>query len=393
MTAATVDEPSGEAAWAREAAGAPDAEGPPDCTVRELDLGVGPPLLVRESTLLQDEAGAVIWDAALVLSHCLAHAHATGRCPVAGRVVVDLGSGTGAAGLAAAALGCARHVVLTDLPHLVPYMRENIAANRLGAACSAAALDWNSGPQLSALQASLPLPLPLPRHSPGAAPSTASSSAVAATAHGTPPPGHPGPPAPRPLLLLSSDCVYTRPARTALFGALRALLTGAGLGAKTGEAVGAELGAAAAGQAAAAAWEGKVGESKTGLAGKVEAAGQVGQAGEAQGGGDGVSSAAGGCGAAEGAEGEQHACCRCLHAAGGGRDSGVSGGGPWGSDTGPLALLSYEDRPGVEELPALLAEHGMEAEELTPAQLHPDWCSPDIHVLCVRMSGTRRAGP
>ncbi|KAG2483730.1 hypothetical protein HYH03_017448 [Edaphochlamys debaryana] len=388
MAAATVDEPSGEAAWARQAAGTPY------CTVRELDLGVGPPLRVRESTLLQDEAGAVIWDAALVLSHCLAHAHASGRCPVAGRVVVDLGSGTGAAGLAAAALGCARHVVLMDLPHLVPYMRENIAANRLGAACSAAALDWNSGPQLSALQASLPLPLPLPRHSPGAAPSTASSSAVAATAHGTPPPGHPGPPAPRPLLLLSSDCVYTRPARTALFGALRALLTGAGLGAETGEAVGAELGAAEAVQAAAEAGEGKVGEAQTGLAGQGEAAGQ---AGEAQGDGDGVSSAAGGCGAAEGAEGERHACCRCLHAAGGGGradgSGGASGGGPWGAGTGPLALLSYEDRPGVEELPALLREHGMQAEELTPAQLHPDWCSPDIHVLCVRMSGTRRAGP
>jgi len=48
-------------------------------------------------------------------------------------------------GLAAAALGAAR-VVLTDLPHLVPRIAANAAANGLaGPALAVVALDWTAG--------------------------------------------------------------------------------------------------------------------------------------------------------------------------------------------------------------------------------------------------------
>lgn len=61
--------------------------------------------------------------------------------------VLELGAGTGACGLAAAALG-ARRVLLTDKPVLLPLMRANVAANRFdsggGCVVECAELTWRS---------------------------------------------------------------------------------------------------------------------------------------------------------------------------------------------------------------------------------------------------------
>ena len=58
--------------------------------------------------------------------------------------VVEIGSGTGVAGLAAAVAG-AKSVRLTDLPSMLPLLTSAIASNAEaleGAACSATALEW-----------------------------------------------------------------------------------------------------------------------------------------------------------------------------------------------------------------------------------------------------------
>ncbi|CAH0375902.1 unnamed protein product [Pelagomonas calceolata] len=67
---------------------------------------------------------------------------------VAGKRIVELGSGTGIAGLACAALGAAR-VVLTDLPENLALLRRNATRNGwvqslCGCDVSVAALDWNT---------------------------------------------------------------------------------------------------------------------------------------------------------------------------------------------------------------------------------------------------------
>lgn len=67
---------------------------------------------------------------------------------VAGKRIVELGSGTGVAGLACAALGAAR-VVLTDLPENLPLLRRNATRNGwvqslCGCEVSVEALDWNT---------------------------------------------------------------------------------------------------------------------------------------------------------------------------------------------------------------------------------------------------------
>jgi hypothetical protein len=90
--------------------------------------------------------GTEIWPAARVLVDYLKQEEQRRRL-TASAVVLELGSGTGACGLAAAALG-AQRVVLTDKASLVPAMRQNIAANEHlcsgdSQVISCTALEWS----------------------------------------------------------------------------------------------------------------------------------------------------------------------------------------------------------------------------------------------------------
>lgn len=126
--------------------------------VRNIDLDEGCVVRIAEDNSLDNDAGVVVWDAALVLVNYLSllqqrsqgawlfktrchpapQQNMTGvaiievRIPpcctgawLQGKRVIDVGCGTGVAGLCAAALGAAG-VVLTDLPHLVPLAERNI---------------------------------------------------------------------------------------------------------------------------------------------------------------------------------------------------------------------------------------------------------------------------
>ena len=61
---------------------------------------------------------------------------------IRGRAVLELGSGCGLLGLLLARLGA--RAIMTDLPELIPLLRENIACNTLGATSAPVArpLDW-----------------------------------------------------------------------------------------------------------------------------------------------------------------------------------------------------------------------------------------------------------
>lgn len=63
---------------------------------------------------------------------------AEGHCIVSGRPVLELGSGTGIVGLAAAALGAAA-VCLTDRPHVMSHLKSNI---KVGSATVTAQMDF-----------------------------------------------------------------------------------------------------------------------------------------------------------------------------------------------------------------------------------------------------------
>ncbi|KAL6606554.1 hypothetical protein ACP70R_042207 [Stipagrostis hirtigluma subsp. patula] len=74
--------------------------------------------------------GAVVWDSAVVLAKFLEHAADSGRLPLRAARAVDLGSGCGLVGCAAALLGA--HVVLTDLPDRLKLLRKNVQLNLAG---------------------------------------------------------------------------------------------------------------------------------------------------------------------------------------------------------------------------------------------------------------------
>ena len=82
----------------------------------------------NDNSSSDDGTGFNVWDGAVLLARYLQHAASC--VAVQGRRVLELGAGCGGVpGITAAALG-ARHVTLTDLPHVLPRLRSNVERNR-----------------------------------------------------------------------------------------------------------------------------------------------------------------------------------------------------------------------------------------------------------------------
>lgn len=90
--------------------------------------------------------GTRVWDCAASMSRWFEKGDF-----VRGKVILELGSGTGLLGLACATLGASR-VVLTDLQSIHHAMVKSIDATGLGDICVARALDWNDIDAVDALK-------------------------------------------------------------------------------------------------------------------------------------------------------------------------------------------------------------------------------------------------
>ncbi|KAI1138258.1 S-adenosylmethionine-dependent methyltransferase-like protein [Hypoxylon sp. FL0543] len=122
-----------------------------------LESQVGSPfeLIIREPPLTGDCLGLKTWGSSYLLAQSLgkiaegplSHLFHLGR-PKQSWNVLELGSGTGLLGMAAAAIWQA-NVVLTDLPNIMPNLTHNIERNRptieaLGGEVDSGALIWGS---------------------------------------------------------------------------------------------------------------------------------------------------------------------------------------------------------------------------------------------------------
>ncbi|KAL3680614.1 hypothetical protein R1sor_023570 [Riccia sorocarpa] len=110
---------------------------------RELEIA-GKSLVIWEHDDAIDErgnsqTGSWIWDCALVLAHWFETA-AWSPASFQGKRVVELGSGTGLPGLAAASLGA--EVTLTDKKSLLPGLERNVIENRLSDRVKVQELEW-----------------------------------------------------------------------------------------------------------------------------------------------------------------------------------------------------------------------------------------------------------
>eukprot|EP01052_Picozoa_sp_SAG31_P056078 SAG31_NODE_15849_length_735_cov_1.180818_1_plen_134_part_01 len=116
--------------------------GPP----REIELADdGPSIMVAQE--FHGTTGPQVWDAGIVLLRFLATKPIAALLATHPRVV-ELGSGTGVVGIAAAALG--GDVTMTDLPELLPLLRHNKAINAdvvasAKGSLSVAELSWGKG--------------------------------------------------------------------------------------------------------------------------------------------------------------------------------------------------------------------------------------------------------
>ncbi|XP_007886402.1 protein-lysine methyltransferase METTL21D isoform X2 [Callorhinchus milii] len=121
---------------------AAEAEAPSGYFVRPLERRGGPELRIHQR--VAGGVGSVVWDAALVLGRYLESGAflGGGRSRLAGKQVLELGSGTGAVGLMAAAQGA--HVTVTDLEELQDLLNMNINENRhlVSGSIQAKVLKW-----------------------------------------------------------------------------------------------------------------------------------------------------------------------------------------------------------------------------------------------------------
>ena len=110
-------------------------------------------LIVREPPLTGDSLGLKTWGSSYLLAqmlHKIGQTSLSHLLPATGErpngPVLELGSGTGLLGLAAAAIW-KTHVILSDLPAIMPNLQHNVDQNRavvksLGGSLDAGALTW-----------------------------------------------------------------------------------------------------------------------------------------------------------------------------------------------------------------------------------------------------------
>ena len=103
------------------------------------------PVFVRERSNVEDETGFIVWDAAVCLARRLESVSRRLSASVSGKAVVEVGSGTGLAGLAAAhVLPTASSVLLTDRESVLPQLVRNVELNpEVAHRTRALALDWS----------------------------------------------------------------------------------------------------------------------------------------------------------------------------------------------------------------------------------------------------------
>jgi len=81
--------------------------------------------LLEISQIEEGDTGVVVWDAALVLAKYLE----LRKEDICGKKIIELGSGTGVVGLAAATLGA--DVIVSDLEDNLQLMKQNISSNQV----------------------------------------------------------------------------------------------------------------------------------------------------------------------------------------------------------------------------------------------------------------------
>uniref|UniRef100_A0A5B7CCP7 Uncharacterized protein n=1 Tax=Davidia involucrata TaxID=16924 RepID=A0A5B7CCP7_DAVIN len=116
-------------------------------TIRDIEIA-GRKLVIHELDDVCDSAtgraltGSWIWDSAFVLSEWMA-TRSLVEFDFQGKIVLELGAGTGLPGMTAALLGASR-VLLTDVEPLVPGLKKNIEANGHGDRVEVSQLVWES---------------------------------------------------------------------------------------------------------------------------------------------------------------------------------------------------------------------------------------------------------
>jgi predicted nicotinamide N-methyase len=104
-------------------------------------------LTLHEPALTGDDLGLKTWASSYLLAKRMATLRNTLPVMPPGEMVLELGSGTGLVGLAAACI-LGRHTILTDLPEIVDNLNRNSQANALtlsshGGHTDTAVLDWS----------------------------------------------------------------------------------------------------------------------------------------------------------------------------------------------------------------------------------------------------------
>ena len=111
-------------------------------------------LTIHEPPMTADNLGLKTWASSYLLSKQLCSLRRHIPDLPSDAVILELGAGTGLVGMAASTV-FQRHVILTDLPEIVPNLEQNARSNESAISCcsgnvSAAVLDWTKPDELQA---------------------------------------------------------------------------------------------------------------------------------------------------------------------------------------------------------------------------------------------------